>query len=245
MKVIGVIPARYGSTRLKGKVLISLFGKPLIQHVWERAKRANRLDEVIIATESMKVKEVCESFGARVVITSETCCSGSDRIAEAVKDIQAGIVINIQGDEPLIDPQTIDDLVTCLFRENQALMATVIKKIEDQKDLENPNVVKVIVNKDGYAMYFSRFPIPFNRDQDDFRNLSYYRHLGIYAYRKNFLIGFNKLPASRLESAEKLEQLRVLESGYSIKTILTTKETIGVDTLEDLQRVKSILKREI
>jgi len=243
MKVIGVIPARYGSTRLKGKVLINIFGKPLIQHVWEKAKQANMIDEVIIATDSEKVKSVCEGFGARVTLTSKNCQSGSDRIAEAVKDIQAAIIVNIQGDEPLMDPATINDLVRCLIKESRAPVATVIKRMENRREVDNPNVVKAVISKDGYALYFSRSRIPFNRDGENFKKLLYYKHLGIYAYRKSFLIGFNKLAASKLEDMEKLEQLRILESGYAIKTITTDKESIGVDTPEDLKKVKAILKK--
>ncbi|MDP8266116.1 MAG: 3-deoxy-manno-octulosonate cytidylyltransferase [Candidatus Aceula meridiana] len=245
MKVIGVIPARYGSTRLKGKVLINIFGKPLIQHVWEKAKQAKMIDEVIIATDSEKVKGVCQGFGARVVLTSKDCQSGSDRIAEAVKDIQAAIIVNIQGDEPLMDPGAMDDLVKCLIKESRASVATVIKRLENRREVDNPNVVKVVICKDHYALYFSRSRIPFNRDGEKFTKLLYYKHLGIYAYRKSFLIGFNKLPASRLEGIEKLEQLRILESGYAIKTVITDKDSIGVDTAEDLKRVKAILKKGV
>ncbi len=243
MKVIGVIPARQGSTRLKEKVLISLLGKPLVQHVWERAKQAKNVDEIVIATDSDKVKNACEKFGARVVLTSKECASGSDRIAEAVKDIAAAIIVNIQGDEPMMHPKTIDDLVLTLIKESQAPVATVIKKIENVKDLDNPSIVKVVINKDRYAMYFSRSCIPFNRDQEPFKNLCYYKHLGIYAYRKSFLVGFNKLMASKLEATEKLEQLRILEAGYAIKTVETDQDSIGVDTAEDLKKVKLILRK--
>ncbi len=245
MKVIGVIPARQGSTRLKEKMLVNLLGKPLIQHTWERAKKAKNVDEIVIATDSDKIRTVCEKFGARVAMTSPDCPSGSDRIAQAVKDIAAAIIVNIQGDEPLIHPSTIDDLVLTLIKESRAPVATAIKRMESSKDLDNPNVVKVVINKDHYALYFSRSCIPFNRDAEAFKNLCYYKHLGIYAYRKSFLIGFNKLMESKLESTEKLEQLRILESGYAIKTVITDQDSIGVDTEEDLKKVRAILRKGI
>jgi len=243
MKAIGVIPARYASTRLKAKVLVDLLGKPLIQHVWERASQAKRLDGLLIATDDERVKNVCESFGAKVVMTSPACASGSDRIIEAVKDLNAAYILNIQGDEPLIDPGVIDNLVMTLWKEKQAPVATVIKRIDKEEDLVNPNVVKVVVDKKGYALYFSRSIMPFNRDAVDFKELVYFKHLGIYGYHKSFLMSFKKLPKSKLEETEKLEQLRVLEAGYKIRVIETDKETISVDTAEDLEKVKSILRK--
>jgi len=243
MKAIGVIPARYASTRLKAKVLVDLLGKPLIQHVWERARQAKRLDELLIAADDERVKTVCEGFGAKVVMTSPDCASGSDRIFEAVKDLNAAYILNIQGDEPLIDPGIIDNLVTTLWKEKQAPVATVMKRIDKEEDLANPNVVKVVVDKKGYALYFSRSIMPFNRETAAFNTLIYYKHLGIYGYQKSFLMSFKKLPKSMLEETEKLEQLRVLEAGYKIKMIETDKETLSVDTAEDLEKVKSILRK--
>ena len=212
MKAIGVIPARYGSTRFKAKVLADLLGKPLIQHVWERAAKAKHLDGLFVATDDERVKLACEGFGAKVLMTSPECSSGSDRIIEAVKDLSAAYIINIQGDEPLIDPGMIDGLITTLWKEKQASVATIIKRIEEEEDLINPNVVKVVVDRKGYALYFSRSVIPFNRDAVSFGSRVYYKHLGIYAYQKSFLMSFNKLPKSILEETEKLEQLRVLEA---------------------------------
>jgi len=243
MKTIGVIPARYASTRLKAKVLVDLLGKPLIQHVWERARQAKRLDGLLIAVDDEHVKAVCEGFGAKVVMTSPDCTSGSDRIMEAVKDLSAAYILNIQGDEPLIDPSIIDNLVTTLWKERQAPVATVMKRIDKEDDLINPNVVKVVVDRKGYALYFSRSVMPFNREGVAFNSLAYYKHLGIYGYQKSFLMSFKKLPKSMLEDVEKLEQLRVLEAGYKIKVIETDKETISVDTVEDLEKVKSILRK--
>jgi 3-deoxy-manno-octulosonate cytidylyltransferase (CMP-KDO synthetase) len=243
MKAIGVIPARYASTRLKAKVLVDLLGKPLIQHVWERAHQAKHLDGLFIATDDERIRSVCEGFGAKVLMTSPECPSGSDRIIEAVKDINAAYILNIQGDEPLIDASIIDNLIMTLWKEKQAPVATVIKRIDKEEDLVNPSVVKVVIDKKGYALYFSRSVIPFNRETAAFNTCVYYKHLGIYGYHKSFLMSFQKLPKSMLEETEKLEQLRVLEAGYKIRVIETNKETISVDTAQDLEKVKSYLRK--
>jgi len=233
MKVIGIIPARWASTRFPGKVLAVLAGKPMIQHVWERCKESKKLTDIIIACDEEKVKAAARSFGAKVVMTSKDHPSGTDRIAEAVKDIDADIIINIQGDEPLIQPSVIDSLADALLNGN-APMATVIKVLSDKKDLDNPNVVKVTINEKSEALSFSRLPIKTN-------NGTYYKHLGIYAYRKDFLMTYKDLPESALEKRERLEQLRALQAGYVIKTVLTDIETIGVDTPEDLARVEKLM----
>jgi 3-deoxy-manno-octulosonate cytidylyltransferase (CMP-KDO synthetase) len=243
MKAIGVIPARYGSTRLKAKVLADILGKSLIQRVWEGAKQSKHLDDLYIATDDERVKEACEGFGAKVVMTSPACQSGSDRVIEAVKDLNAAHVLNIQGDEPLIDGSIIDGLIEALRKEKDAPVATVIKPVDKEEDLNNPNIVKVVIDKRGYALYFSRSTIPFNREAVEFKTLKYYKHLGIYAYQKSFLMSFQKLPRSILEETEKLEQLRVLEAGYKIKTTLTDRETISIDTAEDLEKVKAFLRK--
>ena len=243
MKAIGVIPARYASTRLKAKVLADLLGKPLIWHVWERASRAKRLDALYVATDDERVRTVCEGFGAKVVMTSPECPSGSDRIIEAVKDMNAAYVLNIQGDEPLIDPGIIDDIVMTLWKEKQAPVVTVVKRIGKEADLADPNVVKAVIDKKGYALYFSRSAIHFNRDNAAFVTRTYYKHLGIYGYQKSFLMSFPKLPKSILEETERLEQLRVLEAGHKIKVITTDIETISVDTAGDLEKVKAFLQK--
>ena len=240
MRSIGVIPARYGSTRLKGKVLADIFGKPLIQHVWERAKKAKLLDDLIIAVDDDRVQKVCEGFGANVVMTDKKCVSGSDRIAQAIRNIEAGIVVNIQGDEPMLDASIIDSLVDVLAKEKDVHMSTAVVKMKKSKDALDPNVVKAIVDRRGYAIYFSRCPIPFDREG---AGVQYFKHLGFYGYRKSFLLGFKDLPKSNLEQAEKLEQLRVIEAGYKIKVIETEFDTIAVDTKEDLMKVKKALKK--
>lgn len=242
MRIIGVIPARYSSTRFKGKVLADLNGKPMIQHVWERAKESRFLDEVLIATDSQDVVARAQDFGAQVVLTSDQHPSGSDRVAEAVKPLDVDIVINIQGDEPLIKPQAIDDLAQAIKDDPECLMATLIKALTHESDLMDTNVVKVVIDQHHNALYFSRLPIPYDRDKIGFKSVGYFKHLGIYAYRKEFLLKFIQFPKAHLESIEQLEQLRVLSAGYKIKTILTDFETIGVDTPYDLARVAEVLK---
>ncbi len=239
MKVIGVIPARWGSTRFEGKILAELAGKPMIQHVWERASQSRMLEECVIACDDERILIAAQHFGARAFLTSPDHPSGTDRVAEVVEALECDIVVNIQGDEPLIDPTVINDLANVLVQDESSSMATVIKVIEEADDLNNPNVVKVVVDAHKNALYFSRAKIPY--DQDD-QNVMCYKHLGLYAYRRDFLLKLKKLPLSFLEKAEKLEQLRVLEAGFKIKTVLTNVETIGVDTPEDLKRVKLLLR---
>ncbi|OGX07726.1 MAG: 3-deoxy-manno-octulosonate cytidylyltransferase [Omnitrophica WOR_2 bacterium GWA2_47_8] len=240
-KAIGVIPARWASTRFEGKVLAKLKGKYLIQHVWDRARRSKTLDSLLIACDDDRVFKAAKGFGAKAIMTSKKHTSGTDRIAEAVGPLPVKVVVNLQADEPLVDPKMIDHLVQTILDDKACLMATVVKPIEDKADLENPNVVKVTIDQNRNALYFSRSVIPFNRDKMKFEDINYYKHLGLYAYRKEFLLKFKDLPKSHLELVEKLEQLRVLEAGYKIKTIETDKETIGVDTPEDLQRVEKLL----
>ncbi|MFT5169914.1 MAG: 3-deoxy-manno-octulosonate cytidylyltransferase (CMP-KDO synthetase) [Candidatus Omnitrophota bacterium] len=238
MNIIGVIPARWASTRFKGKVLADIAGKPMIQHVYERVLKSSLLSDVIIACDDDKVLEVCNGFGAKVVMTRIDHPSGSDRIAEVVKDLDVDVVINVQGDEPLIDAQVIDDLARVFKKDAECSMATVIKAIDEIEDLNNPNVVKVVTDCNGYALYFSRSMIPYNRESIQRTS---FKHLGIYAYRKDFLMTYITMPVSGLEEAECLEQLRVLEAGYRIKTVITEMKTLGVDTPEDLEKVKQVI----
>ena len=244
MNVVGVIPARYGSTRLKAKVLADLLGKPLIQHVWERAHQSRLLDRLLIATDNERVKKTCERFGSEAVMTSKRHQSGSDRITEAVQSLETEIVVNIQGDEPLIHHTMIDDMVRAILEDKSCQMATVVKPLYSEKELNDPGVVKAVIDHRGFALYFSRSVIPYNRDKAKITGIGYYKHLGLYAYRKKFLMNFKNLPPSRLERTEKLEQLRVLEAGYKIKTVETSFDTIAVDTKEDLKRVEQFLKKK-
>lgn len=242
MKVIGVIPARYGSTRFKGKVLAEIAGKPMVQHVWERVKQCSLIDELIIACDDERVYKAAVGFGAKAMMTSRSHETGTDRIVEIVKDLNVHFVVNIQGDEPLISPKVIDTLVHCLKMDDQAQMATVIKQIEDRMDFKNPNVVKVVVDCKNFALYFSRSAIPFDRDAIGVKG---YKHIGLYAYRKECLLGLAQMPQTTLELTEKLEQLRALENGIKIKTVLTDSDTVGVDTPEDLIKVEQMLKNRI
>ena len=247
MKTIGVIPARWGSTRFEGKVLADLLGRPVVQHVWENAKKAKTLDDLVVACDDERIMKVVESFGGKAVYTSPDQPSGTDRLAEVVNPMDVKIVVNIQGDEPLVKPIMIDNLVMSLDDEKVAQMATMIKKIDDDSDLTNSNVVKIIFDKSGYAIYFSRYAIPYNRTNaadKDKKKPVYYKHIGMYAFTKDFLFTFRNLPKSALENAEKLEQLRVLEYGYKIKVVETKFDTVGVDTHDDLIKVKEILLQE-
>jgi 3-deoxy-manno-octulosonate cytidylyltransferase (CMP-KDO synthetase) len=235
MKTIGVIPARFASTRFPAKVLAKIDGKPLIWHVWEKAIRCRELDEVLIACDHAEVFKAAEDFKAKVVMTDPNHPSGSDRIAEAIKNLDVDIVVNIQGDEPFIDSRTIDALSVLLKRDNKVMMGTVIKELDHDADFQNPNVVKCVVDDQGYALYFSRAPIPYHRNMNVSPGKNY-KHLGLYAYRKDFLMEFTHWPKGVLESIEELEQLRALEHGVKIKTTVTNDESIAIDTPQDLEK---------
>ena len=236
MKVIGVIPARFNSTRFPGKVLANLRGKPIIQHVYERAKKAKRLDEILIATDDERVFKVAEKFGAKVVMTSKEHLTGTDRVSEAVKKLKAEIVINIQADAPLINPLMIDKVAEVLLDDSNLIMATLMKRIEKKGELCNPNIVKVVTDNQGFALYFSRSPIPYAKN-----NFISYKHIGAYGYRRKFLLIFVQLSRSPLEKIENLEQLRALENGYKIKMIETDDDMIEIDTEEDLIMAKKFI----
>jgi len=237
MTSVGVIPARYEASRFMGKVLADIGGKPMIQHVWERAKRARLLDDLIIAADDDRIIKAVEAFGGKVVFTAKAHPSGTDRLKEIVNPLDVDIVVNIQADEPLLRPSMIDTLVSALSEDEEIVMASLMKKITDPEAVKDPNVVKVVVDKNSFALYFSRSPIPFTRDAYAMA-ATYYKHIGLYAYTKDFLFSFTKIPVSSLEKREKLEQLRALENGYKIKMVDTKYDTIGVDTVGDLERVK-------
>jgi 3-deoxy-manno-octulosonate cytidylyltransferase (CMP-KDO synthetase) len=262
MTAIVIIPARYDSTRFPGKPLAPLNGKPLIQHVYENSKRSRLADDVVVATDSKVILETVVSFGGKAVMTSDKHISGTDRIAEAARSIEYDIIVNVQGDEPLIRPEMIDDVIS-LLDDKRAAMGTLIKKIENPEDIFDPNVVKVVFDRDGFAMYFSRAPIPFDRDlsgvsskkyavssKEKYNQKSaycllptayYFKHIGIYTYRRDVLLNLAKTDPVELEQIEKLEQLRALVNGFRIKIKETQFETRGVDTHEDLERVKKWL----
>ncbi len=239
LNVIGVIPARYESTRLTYKLLRKICGKSLLQWTWESASATHSLDRLIIACDHLEIKKEAEKFGAEVILTSPEHCSGTDRIAEVIRDIDAKVIMNIQADEPLIHHSIIDRLAQEMLSDGELVMATVKKRIDQDNEINNPNVVKVVTTREDFAIYFSRFPIPFYRNQDS--QPLHYKHLGIYAYTKDFLYTFKNLPESSLEGAEKLEQLRVLEAGYKIKVVETQFDSCGVDTEEDLRKAERLL----
>ena len=243
MNAIGIIPARYGSTRFEGKVLKDLCGKPVIQHVYERAKKARMLDDLIIAADDERIVEAVKKFKGKVVITSKSHSTGTDRLTEVANAIDAKIIVNIQGDEPLISPLVIDDLVRAMQDDPTVSMATVVKKSRSLEEFRSPDVVKCVIDQKGYALYFSRQPIPALLKLEADNNF-FYKHIGIYAYNKDFLFTFKKLSRSYLEKNERLEQLRALEAGYRIKAIETKFETVGVDTPEDLELAKHMLEKE-
>lgn len=240
INAVGVIPARYASTRLEGKVLADLHGKPMIQHVYERAQEATRLDALIVATEDERVVRAVREFGGRVVMTSKGHATGTDRLTEVVNPLDVRVIVNIQADEPLVHPSMIDDLVRCMQDDVSVEMATLKHRLEDESELRSPNVVKVVTDRRGFALYFSRSPIPFMMTGSDARPI-FYKHIGLYAYTKDFLFTYTHLPGSELEGAERLEQLRALEHGYRIKVLETMFSTVSVDTQADLERVKQLM----
>ncbi|NLP41765.1 MAG: 3-deoxy-manno-octulosonate cytidylyltransferase [Veillonellaceae bacterium] len=239
MKVLCVIPARYSSTRLPGKPLADIAGKPMIQHVYERASKATRPEMVLVATDHQLVYDAVAAFGGKVMLTSPEHPTGTDRLAEvaqAYPDID--IIVNVQGDEPLIEPQIIDDLAGAFDNDDNLSMATLMT-LMDESEYNNSSAVKVVTDLNGYAMYFSRSLIPFPRVKSE--GFEVYKHIGIYAYRRDFLLKYAKLQPTPLEVSESLEQLRALEHGYRIKVLKTDFKSIGVDTPEDLDLINKLL----
>jgi len=245
--VVGVIPSRYASHRLPAKPLIDLCGKPMVQRVYEQAKKAQLLDRVVVATDDVRIEEAVRQFGGDVMLTSQEIASGSDRVAAVALHIAGEIFVNIQGDEPLIPPEMIDQGVQLLLDDTSALVGTLVKPISLQEELLNPNIVKAVLSQGGYALYFSRSIVPYVRGEADERRWlerhTFYKHIGLYVFRRKFLIQYAQLPVSHLEKAEKLEQLRILEAGYKIKAGITTYDSISIDTLEDVARVVAILRQ--
>ena len=237
MKILCVIPARYASTRLPGKPLSNIAGKPMILRVYERAAKAAKIDEVLVATDDERIKTAVENGGGKAMMTKKDHPTGTDRLAEvAEKYADFDVVINVQGDEPLIEPALIDELAELFVVDENLQMATVKTAITDAEEQKNPNNVKVVTDKNGYALYFSRSLVPYPRNA----GAAVYKHIGIYAYRRDFLLAFAKMAATPLEQSESLEQLRALENGYKIKVIETKHKFVGVDTEEDLRRVNEI-----
>lgn len=234
MKVAIIIPARLGSTRLPNKVLIDLNGKPLIQRTFEACKGSLVCSDVYIAVDDQRVLDVCQNFTSNVIMTSTEHISGTSRMTEAYLHTNADVIINVQGDEPFIEPATIDALANALIADNKTLIASAYSEIKNEDEINNPNIVKVVTDINSNAIYFSRFPIPYNRDKKDIEPSAYKKHIGIYGYKKEFLENFRNLKPSFLENTERLEQLRFLENGYSIKMIKVEAFEKGIDTEEDL-----------
>jgi 3-deoxy-manno-octulosonate cytidylyltransferase (CMP-KDO synthetase) len=246
LKTICVIPSRYASKRLPGKSLALIAGKPMVQWVYEQAKKATKVDRVIVATDHEEIKLCVESFSGEVRLTDPDLPSGTDRVFAAIEKEEADIIINLQGDEPFVSPQLLDDLVAT-FQNSLINISTPVCKIDELHELDNPNVVGVVRDVNGFALYFSRSTIPFIREEKEISNWlqkhTFYKHIGIYAYRKPCLQELVQLKESSLEKSEKLEQLRFLENGYKINTIMTSYNSISVDTKADLKRVNELANK--
>jgi 3-deoxy-manno-octulosonate cytidylyltransferase (CMP-KDO synthetase) len=258
MKAVAIIPARYASTRLPGKPLLVIKGKPLIQYVYERVKSSS-VQQVIVATDDERIAAAVKAFGGEAVLTSPRHRSGTERVAEVAAGIDADIIVNCQGDEPLIPPEAIDKAIAAFARHPSIMVTTLITPLERGDDLCNPHLVKVVVDHNGYALYFSRALIPYPRDLlekkeagtlkegEYFKRLGkeelegYWQHIGLYAFRREFLLKLTALPPSPLERREKLEQLRILENGYKIKTVICPTPSIGIDTPEDVERFTALI----
>ncbi len=246
-KIIGIIPVRYESSRFPGKPLVDIGGKSMIERVYERSCQASMLSAVLVATDDVRIFKIVESFGGEVVMTPKAILSGTDRVAFVAEGQDADIVVNIQGDEPFIEPQEIDSVAQILLNDENAVMGTLVKRITRIEELTSPNTAKVVVDQNGFALYFSRSPIPNYRDSKDLskwiQNHVYYKHVGIYSYRKSFLMDYSRWDPTPLEMVEKLEQLRALEQGYKIKVAETSAEPVCVDTPQDLERVRQIMMK--
>ena len=241
MKTVGVIPARYQSSRFPGKPLALIAGKTLIERVWRQASGSRQLDDLVIATDDKRILECARSFGARVVMTSPSCACGTDRLAEVARrsEKNASAFINIQGDEPLLSPSLIDRLVLTLKKNPGIPAVTAAFPLKDEGEISNHNVVKVVTDERKCALYFSRCPIPFERTEG---TGAWFKHLGIYGYRRSFLLRYASWPPTALERTESLEQLRILEKGYQIKVVLSQHDSFGVDTPSDVRKIEKLLK---
>jgi 3-deoxy-manno-octulosonate cytidylyltransferase (CMP-KDO synthetase) len=244
MKIFAFIPARYDSSRFPGKPLTQIAGKPMIQHVYERAISCPELSGVFVATDDKRILECVDKFKGKAVMTGETHRTGSDRICEAAQSVglrDEDIVVNIQGDQPLFSQSAISDVVRPFAEDKNIQMTTLKYRIRDEREIQNPNHVKVVTDGEGYAIYFSRSPIPFFREEKS--PTTYYKHLGFYGFRMDFLVKYTQLPEGTLESAEKLEQLRALECGFKIKVVETELDSVEVDLPEDVKKVEKLIRK--
>ena len=240
MQTAIIIPARYGSSRLEGKPLLKAGGKYIIQWVWEKAVSCNKIDRVIIATDDERIFNACKEFGAEVEMTSKDHKSGSDRIAEVAKrHPEIGYIINVQGDEPLIEPDNIELVRKGIVEDDSADISTLVREIKDEDEVNNPNLVKCVFDINGYAMYFSRSKIPYERNTG---KTKFYGHLGIYGYKKEALFRMTTLPQTAYEQAESLEQLRALQNGMKIRVAVVENVPVGIDTIEDFEKFKSMVE---
>ncbi len=242
MNIVAIIPSRYGSTRFNGKPLARIAGKPMIEWVYHRSRKAENISDVVVATDDQRICDAVKAFGGNAVMTSADNRSGTDRVAEASEKIGLSledIVVNVQGDQPLFDPRCIDELVSPFFTDPDLEMSTLAFKIINKDEITNPKDVKVTFDHQGYALYFSRSPIPYGRDASV--SFDTYKHLGFYAYTRRFLETFRRLPAGKLEMVEKLEQLRAIEHGHPIKVVVTEYDSPEVDLPEDVARIEKIL----
>ncbi|MGE5816017.1 MAG: 3-deoxy-manno-octulosonate cytidylyltransferase [Acidobacteriota bacterium] len=240
-RIVAVIPARYASTRFHGKPLADLAGRPLIEHVYRRVKECRAIGTVIVATDDERIKQAVEAFGGRVQMTHPAHVSGTDRVAEVARALDCELVVNVQGDEPLIEPDMIQEALAP-FGNTTLQMGTLRRRIDDPSDFANPNVTKVVVDREGHALYFSRTPIPYHRDPG--APLEAWKHVGLYVYRRKFLLEFARMAPTPLERLEALEQLRAIEHGIRIAVVETRHNTIGVDTPDDLEKVRRVLNAE-
>ncbi|MCZ6541807.1 MAG: 3-deoxy-manno-octulosonate cytidylyltransferase [Nitrospinae bacterium] len=255
-RAVAIIPARWASTRFPGKPLAQIQNKPMIQWVMEQAQKASRISEVIVATDDVRIVEAVNGFGGKAVMTSPDHATGSDRIAEVASGLKCDIVVNVQGDEPLIPPQNIDQVVDTLEKDPSLNVATLMMAINDPDEIADPHVVKVVADQKGRALYFSRSPIPFHRDEwksgspedlsksKDKVMRQVYKHIGLYAYTRSFVLELSRMAPTPLEQLEKLEQLRILEHGIPIQIGITEQQSIGVDHSEDLERVERFLEKQ-
>jgi 3-deoxy-manno-octulosonate cytidylyltransferase (CMP-KDO synthetase) len=237
-KVAIIIPARYASTRFPGKPLAQIHGHPMIEYVYKKALKVRGVNDVIVATDDERIKEAVRLFGGKVVMTSESCASGTDRVAEAALSIDADIVVNVQGDEPAIEPLAIEKAIEPLLKDDNLPMATLMAPIRNEAELDNINIVKVVGDLQGNALYFSRSLIPNSARGNKYAP---HKHIGLYVYRRDFLLKISKLPKTPLEETEQLEQLRVLENGYKIRLVEIAESFFGVDTPEQLKQIEALL----
>ena len=255
MKVVAIIPARWSSTRFPGKPLAQIKNKPMIQWVVEQVQKASRISEVIVATDDDRILDAVTGFGGKAVMTSQDHATGSDRIAEVASGLNCDIVVNVQGDEPLIPPENIDQVIDCLDKNPTLSVATLMMAVHESDEIIDPNVVKVVTDQKGRALYFSRSAIPFHRDAwknglpESISKVKeegvsrVFRHIGLYAYTRSFLLEFTRMNPSPIEQLEKLEQLRILEHGYSIQVEITEKISMGIDRVEDLEKIERFLEK--